>query len=291
MGGLVTAQTQAQANELESMYAALPGIVQDLLQEPFLWLDDKLKMVAGSPQELLDAGTQYQQLGYLINGLLVEDRADVAALGRSWTGEAHDAFANRMEDVDATMETLVGCLAAMPQLLQSGADACVEGADMIVELVVALLALALSTMAINLALSVITFGASLAAGAAEVLAEAAATMARVLQVVEKIAQVLAKIAQVLKKIAEVLRMVKTFFQEQQAGLKALQLMSKGVKGTEWLSAKGAFITAKVVLSKEIWAVTGGTVNIPGLAGPLSQAGKDYVHGVLDAGDAGEQAAP
>lgn len=194
-----------------------------------------------------------------------------------------------MGEVDAAIEALSTNLAAMPRLLQSGADACVEGANMIVELVVALLALALGTLAVSAALSVITFGASALAGAAGMLAEAASTMARVAQVVAKVARVLEKVEEVLRKIRAILLEVNKFFKEEQAALKSLKTMTKGARGRDWVDAKLAFGIRKAIVSKEIWAVTAGAVAIPGVLVPTAKAGLDYVDGVGHASDATKSA--
>jgi uncharacterized protein YukE len=283
----------APSNELETWYASLPGIVQDVLHEPFTWMNDGLKMVAGDPQSLVDAGGQYAALSAAVTHLLHEDRADVQSLAQSWSGPAYEAFAGRQGEAERALEALAAQLDALPQLLQSGAQACVDGANMIVEIVVALLTFALSTLAIDAALAVISYGASLAAAVVGVLVKAATSAARVAQVVEKVAQVLLKIEEILKKIVKVLQEASTFFIEQKEVLAEARAASKGAKGMDWVGAKVSAGILKTLASKEIWAVTGGQVKIPGAVGPLRQTGGDYLEGfdaATSAGDVADEAA-
>jgi uncharacterized protein YukE len=279
----------APSNELETWFTSLPGIVQDVLHEPFTWMNDGLKMVAGNPQALVDAGGQYAALSVAVTQLRDEARADAETLARSWSGPAHAAFANHHSEMDRALETLAGQLDALPQLLQSGAQACVDGANMIVEIVVALLTAALSTLVMDAALALISAGASLAAGVAEVLAEAAESAAEVAQVIEKVAQALVKVQEILQKIAEALREVKLFFDTTKESLAEARAASKGLKGMDWVGAKVSASIQKTIVGKEIWAVTGGQVAIPGMVGPLRQAGGDYVEGFDAAKTAGQAA--
>jgi WXG100 family type VII secretion target len=280
----------AQANELEAWFASVPGLVQDVLHEPYVWMDDKLRMVAGDPQALLDAGARYDALRQGVETLLGQDRSDVEALGGVWTGEAYEAFRAHLGEVEATLQTVSAQLGAMPDVLDAGARACVEGANMIVEIVVALLTLALGTLAVNVALSVLTFGASLAAMVAEWLAEAAVAAARVLQVLEKVAAVLTKVAEVLTRISRILAEVAEFFRTQKIALAEVKALSKGLSA-QALGNRATFMTMKWLLGKEIWAVTGGQVHIPGSVAPIRGAAGDYVDGyqaasaAVDAADA------
>jgi WXG100 family type VII secretion target len=280
---------QIEANKLEAMFASLPGVVQDVLYEPYSWMDDKLKMVAGNPEELLTAGSTYQSLAGAVAVLQQQAQGDVRALLATWQGEDATAYAGRMAELDDALTTLVDSLVKMPELLESGAQACVDGANMIVDIVVALIMFAIGTFVINAALSVITFGISMAAEVAEVLAEAAASMARALQVVQKVAQVLTKISNILLRIARVLDEVSDIF----AGLKALLAFTKmageGAVGLDWVAAKTVFGVQKAVAAKAVWAVTGGQVNIPGGVGKLFGGAGDYKDGWDAASDAQDQA--
>lgn len=282
--------TASQANELEAWFATLPSPVPDVLHEPYTWFDEALRMIAGDPQALVDAGVTYAALGQQVTALATQDRTDVAALAGLWQGEAYDAFAARMAALESELDTIAAQLAAMPEVLGAGATACVEGANLIVELVVALVVAVVSTFLLDLALAAITFGASMAAWAAETLAEAAVGLARAAQVVEKVAAVLVKVAEVLERVAVVLQRVATVVKEQREVLAAVEAASKGWwRGGPALGARAEFAALKWVLGKEVWAATGGAVSIPGILGPLRATGNDGVDAYGAASDAVEAA--
>jgi hypothetical protein len=46
-------------NELERRFSSLPGLAQEALREPFTWMNNALRQVAGEPQVPLVAGSRY----------------------------------------------------------------------------------------------------------------------------------------------------------------------------------------------------------------------------------------
>lgn len=277
------------ANKLENWFYSLPSLVQEVLHEPFTWMNDALRCVAGNPDALLAAGAQYVQLADAMHHLGQQQLGDRAALAGRWSGDAYDAFTDTMRHVEAQLDKLAEGTRHVKELLESGAHACVEGANMIIDIVTGLIMLALGTIAVNVALSVISLGTSLAAGAAEVIAEALVAVSRVARVLEKTAAILKKLSdmfvkleQLLRKITEVLKQIKEVLAESKA-------LAKTSTGWDKLGAKVSFGLQKTVVSKGIWAATGGTVNIPGTAGGLYHAGQEYVHGWQDVSEVEDEA--
>jgi uncharacterized protein YukE len=174
---------------------------------------------------------QYLQVADTVHQLGRQQLGDRSALAGRWSGDAYDAFTDRMRPVEAQHDKLAEAISQLKGLLESGAKACNDGADMIIDIVTSLIMVALGTIAVNVALSMITLGTCLAAGVAAVLAEAATAAARVARVIEKVALVLTKLAEVFVKLQQMLRRIAEFLKEIKAVLKDAELMAKTL---EWL---------------------------------------------------------
>jgi hypothetical protein len=277
------------ANKLEQWFSTLPQLVQETLHEPFSWMNNSLKAVAGHPEALLAAGDQYVQIAESVHLLGQQQLQHRSALAGQWRGDAYDAFTDRMQFVEAQLDKLGDAIKQVKDVLESGAKACVESANMIIDIVTSLIMFALGTIAVNLALSLVTLGTSLAAGVALVIARAVAAVARVARVVEKLAELLAKLAQVFLKLSRLLEKVAQVLREIKTVLKEAQLLAKTSKGWDKVGAKVSFGIQKTIVSKGIAVGTAGTINIPGAAGGLYHAGQEYVDGWQDAGDAQDEA--
>jgi hypothetical protein len=273
------------SNKLEQYFYSLPGIVQSTLHEPFTWMNDGLKSVAGQPEALLAAGPQYVQIAEAVHQLGQQQLTNRNALNGHWTGDAYDAFTGKMQEIESQLDKLADAIKQVKELLESGAKACVEGANMIIDIVTSLIMMAIGTLVVNLALSVITFGASLAAAAAEVIAEALVAVARVAKVLEKAAEILTKLAQLFMKLEKLLTKIAQILKEIKEVLAESNALAKSAKGWDKLGAKASFGIQKAIVSKGIWAASGGNVNIPGAAGGLYHAGQEYTDAYHDASDA------
>jgi uncharacterized protein YukE len=281
--------SEEYANKLEHWFYSLPSLVQEVLHEPFSWMNNALRSVAGQPDALLAAGSQCIQLGETIHQLSQQQQRDRASLAGHWSGDAYDGFTASMQHIEAQLDKLADGVRRVDELLKSGAHACLDSANMIIDIVTSLIMLALGTIAVNVALSVISLGTTPAAGVAEVIAQALAAAARVARVLEKTAQILEKLSELffklnrlLKQITEILKQIKEVLAESKA-------LAKTSQGWDKLGAKVSFGLQKTAVSKGIWAATGGTVNIPGTAGGLYHAGKEYVDGWQRAGDVQDEA--
>lgn len=274
------------SNQLESTFNSLPGWLQSPIRPIYEKMDEGLKWVAGHPEELLAAGEVYAQLGQQIQQLTQQQADDRAKLAGQWSGDSYEAFTAKMSEVEAKLGQLGDATAKTKQVLEAGARACVEGANAIIEIIVAVLAMLLAEIVINAALSVITFGASLAAMVAEGIATMLSGLARILSVVQRIARILERIAEIFRKIAAIFRQIKAFLEAIKELLAALKAWKKGAKGLEKVVAIGAHAGAKTAVAKGIQYGTGGTVEIPGMAGTGVKAGQDY----KDAWDAADDAA-
>lgn len=281
--------SEEAANKLESWYAGLPGIVQSTLHEPYQWIDDALRKVAGDPQALVDAAPHYLAYAQQVSRLAAAQLQDKAALNGHWEGEAFEAFSQSVTFIDQQLQQLEQSLENVPELLESGAQACVEGANMIIDLVTSLVMFAIGALITNLALSILTFGASLAAAVVEVMAEAAVTLARVAGVIEKVGAVLTKIANVLEKIAKILAKIRDLLQKLSKALDEEKAALKTYKGMEKVKNFATFTGKNVAVTEAIKYGTGGYDAPPGGVGKLYEGGKDYWEGYQDAGDAQDAA--
>jgi hypothetical protein len=273
------------ANKLEQWFHSLPGIVQSTLHEPFTWMNDGLKAVSGHPETLLAAGPQYVQIAESVHQLAQQQLQNRGALAGHWTGDAYDSFTDKMQHIEGQLDKLADAIKQVKDLLESGAKACVEGANMIIDIVTSLIMMAIGTLVVNLALSVITFGASLAAAAAEVIAEALVAVARVAKVLEKAAQILTKLAEMFMKLEKLLSKIAQILKEIKEVLAEANALAKTSKGWDKIGAKISFGIQKTIVSKGIWAGTGGQVNIPGTAGGLYHGTREYIDAYGDASDA------
>lgn len=281
--------SEQAANKLEAWYAGLPGIVQSTLHEPYQLMDNALRSVSGDPDALRAAAPHYAQYAQQVHQLAAAQLQDAAALTGHWSGDAADAFDQTVTFVDQQLQQLQTALTGVPELLESGAQACVEGANMIIDIVTSLVMFAIAILVTNLALSVLTFGVSLAAAVVEVLAEAAVGIARVASVVEKVAAVLEKIAAVLEKITKVLAKIRDLLQRLGKALDEEKAAVKTYKGVDRVKKQATFIGKNVAVSQVINYGTGGLDSPPGGVGKLFESGKDYYGGFTDAGDAQDTA--
>jgi uncharacterized protein YukE len=277
--------SEAAANKLETWYSGLPGIVQSTLHEPYSWMDNALRSVSGDPGALRAAAPHYVAYAVKVHQLAADELADKAALAGHWEGEAYDAFAQSVTFIDQQLQQLEAALRGVPELLESGAQACVEGANMIIDIVTSLIMFAIGILVTNLALSILTLGASLAAAVAEVLAEAAVGLARVASVVEKVGAVLEKIAAVLEKVAKILAKIRDLLQKLSKALDEEKAAVKTYKGLDRVKKQATFIGKNVAVSQAIKYGTGGYDSPPGGVGKLYEGGKDYYGAWQDADDA------
>lgn len=277
------------ANKLEHWFYSLPGFVQSALHEPFTWMNDGLKAVAGQPQELLVAGGHYIEIGEAVHRIGQQQLSSRLALAGHWSGDAYDAFSQKTLEIEQQLDKLAEAVKKAKELLESGAKACVEGANMIIDIVVTLIMLVLADLAVGVALSVLSFGATLAAMVAKWIADGVMALARVARVLQKTAQILEKLADIFYKLEKLFRTIARVLKELKEVLRDSLEFKKGAKGWDKVGATVSHGIVRGAMAKGIWAGTGGTVNIPGPVGSGYKAGKDYVEAWQDAGDATDAA--
>lgn len=275
----------AYANTLEQWFYSLPALVQEVLQEPFTWMNDVLKSVAGHPDALLAAVPHYLQYADTIRSLGAQQLHDRTQMNAYWSGDAQDAFSDRMHIVEAQLAKLAEAVTQIGQLLESGAKATADAADMIIDIAVGLIMLALRTIPVNVALSVITAGTTLAAGVAYVIAEAARRAARIVRVLERTAQILDKIADMLTKLKELMPRIADALRKIKSDLAEAKARTKTATGMEKVRAHADFQSQKAAVVTGISVATGGTVQIPTAGDSLYQAGQEYIDGRQHAADA------
>jgi len=277
--------SEQYANKLEAWFSSLPSLVQEVLHEPFTWMNDGLKSVSGNPQALLTAAPQYLQIADTVSRLGREQLNDRNALIGRWSGDAFDAFSAQMDHITDQFSQLAHAIGQVEDLLKSGAKACVDGANMIIDLVTSLIMFALGLIAVNVALSIITLGSSLAASVALVVARAAQTLAKVARVIEKVAEVLTKLASLFKRLHEILKKVTELLKQLETYLKEEKAAAKAAKGMDRLRKTAVFTGKNAAVSQAIKYGTGALVAPPGVGGSVYHGLRDYSEGWTDAGDA------
>lgn len=280
--------TDRYANKLETWFAGLPSLVQEVLHEPFSWMNDGLKSVSGDPQALVAAAPGYVRIADAVVAIGSQQRADRDTLGGLWADDAFSAFSARIDEIDQQILQLADGVRQVTGLLEQGAQACVEGADMIVDLVTSLIMFALSLIAVNVALSIVTLGTSLAAGVAAVVARAATTLAKVARVVEKVAQVLTRLANTFRRIEAVLKRVVELLKKLETYLKTAKAQAKAAKGMDGIRKNAIFTAQNTAVSEAIKIGTFGAVAPPGAGGAAFGAGRNYVEGVVAANRARDE---
>jgi uncharacterized protein YukE len=276
------------ANKLEQWFNSLPGIVQSALHEPFTWMNDGLKAVAGQPQELVAAGGLYVQIGEAVHQLGQQQLADRSALVGYWTGDAYAAFSQKMQHLEEQLDKLGEAIKKAKDLLEAGANACVEGANMIIDIVTSLIMFVLADLAVSVALSFFTFGASLAAGVSLWIAKAAQAASKVARVLEKAAEILRKIANLFVKLQKLFETIARVLKEIKEVLKDSLAAKRAATGWDKVGATVSHGITRTVISNGIKVGTAGAISIPGPLGSAYRAGEDYVDAHQDASHAVEQ---
>jgi uncharacterized protein YukE len=263
------------SNLLEQQFHRLPGFLQGLLRDPFNWIDDVVRDIAGQPEELLNAGAGYAALGRQISQLGAEQYQDrTAILAKAWQGQAYEAFSAQMTGIEQRIETLATATAQTQPLLEAAAQACTQSADVIVEIVEGTISFIIQDAVISGLASLFTFGAAAAAGAAAAVAEFATACDEVGGVVARLAALLEKVAALLAKIDEICT-------EAALYLKKLQVALKEAKGFQKLLPK----LQRTGINMGVRAAAGTALDgkpFPGPAGGAYGAARSAYRGYQDA---------
>lgn len=277
----------AYENELEQQFGQLPGFLQDVLREPFNWIDGVLKDIAGNPQQLLAAGEHYAAMGKQVSQLseqAAQDRQSI--LSGAWEGQAYQQFSSKLAQAEQQITALGQSIAQTQPLLESAAQACAESASAIVSIVEGVVSFLLQDAIISGVTAVISFGASAAAGAAAAVAKAAEACEEIGGIVARLTSVLEKVAAMLEKIAAIVSKAERFMKELQEALKA----SKGLK--PWLTKSGFITKAEgSLVATGVRTVAGEALvgsPFPGIAGGVVHAAEDGYKADQEARQAGEQ---
>lgn len=273
----------AYQNELEQQFSRLPGFLQDVLRDPFNWVDGILKDIAGNPEQLASAGEAYAALGRQITQLGTQQAQDrQSILNGAWDGQAYQAFSAKMVQVEQQIDSLGRAAGQTQQLLDSAAQACTESADAIVSIVEGVISFALQSAIIAGVTSLITFGASAAADAALIVAKFADACEEIGGIVARLSTVLEKIANVLADLARIGARVAKYLKD----------LKDALKDAKWLSKEGFPIKAQgSAIAGAVRAATGEPLigsPFPGIVGGLGHAAVDGYEGVKDAQHAKEQ---
>lgn len=279
----------AYQNELETQFARLPGFLQDVLRDPFNWVDGVIKDIAGQPEQLTSAGAEYTALGQQITRLGQEQAHDrQSILNGAWEGQARDSFSAQMAQVEQQMASLGQATAQTRELLDSAAQACTESASMIVEIVEGVISFVLQDAVISGLASLVTFGGAAAAGAAAAVAKFASACEKIGGIAERLGTVLEKVASMLEKLAEICRTVVTKMRELQNAVKAAK-KEHGMLATFTKDGVRPMMTRSAINTAVRGAAGEGLVGspIPGLGGGIEHAGKDGYQAVKDVQQADE----
>lgn len=261
-------------NLLEQQFSRLPGFIQAVLRDPFNWVDDFVRDVAGQPAELVNAGTGYAALGKQIDAIGTAQEQDRASiLGPAWSGPAYNAFSAQMAQIEQRISTLGQASAQTQPLLDSAAKACAQSADIIVEIIEGFVSWVLQDLIVSTVLAFFSFGASEAAGAAIAVARFADVCDEIGGIGRQLATVLEKIAELLADLSKICKAIATFLTDLQKSLKE----AKGLERLAAIMKRAAVTTA--VRDGGSYAIDGGS-----FPGPVGAGAGVVTHGYHAIGD-------
>lgn len=94
-----------------------------------------LEQVAGDPDALRQAAAEFSLMGEGVRQVATDHSACVAAVGTSWSGEAHTAFATEMGKVGGALEDLAHGFDKLRDLLIEAADVSAAAFNLILDII------------------------------------------------------------------------------------------------------------------------------------------------------------
>ncbi|MGR6316700.1 WXG100 family type VII secretion target [Micromonospora soli] len=241
------------------------------LSQAVLWpFEQLLELVAGEPDDLMQAAQLALTTGEAVRQIAGEQIADRARLRGAWDGDAADKFHESMAAVEEAIEELAKGLDGTKEVLVDAANAAVDAFNLLVELILEFLLWFLTEVIIAAVAAVLSAGVTLAATVVRVLARLATTVGRMVKIVARFAEILTKLVTKLEKVAELLTRYRKLVMELRKAKKAYRAWNKSGYTKEALQFK---LRRTAILFPGRYAINHvSPVNVPGIGGALLDTG-------------------
>ncbi|WP_188037654.1 WXG100 family type VII secretion target [Actinotalea sp. JY-7885] len=238
-------------DKINGWMAPLDGLVDAVLRPVVAPLADMFDSVTGDSEEVRSTAQRWRDLATTLDQLVDHHRDVLQPLAGAWEGDAHEAFAASMKELQTKVEGLADSTRETAEFLDDAAMEVETAEELVATIIRELIEWALLSLVVGAALSVVTLGASAAAGAAAAAARGAVAYS-------KIATVLAKVASLLTQLANLLRAVNKMKFFSRNGFLIKTLLVKGL-----------------ILKPVVQPLTGLS------ASPLTEAGRTGLQGLRD----------
>ncbi|MFE9691645.1 WXG100 family type VII secretion target [Micromonospora sp. NPDC005806] len=241
------------------------------LSQAVLWpFEQLLELVAGEPDDLMQAAQLALTTGEAVRQIAGDQIADRARLRGAWDGDAADKFHESMAAVEEAIEELAKGLDGTKEVLVDAANAAVDAFNLLVELILEFLLWFLTEVIIAAVAAVLSAGVTLAATVVRVLARLATTVGRMVKIVARFAEILTKLVTKLEKVAELLTKYRKLVMELRKAKKAYRAWNKSGYTKEALQFK---LRRTAILFPGRYAINHvSPVNVPGIGGALLDTG-------------------
>lgn len=265
-----TEALQRNKTYFEQIVSGTPDPFKPLSQAVLWPFEQLLELVAGEPDDLMQAAQLALTTGEAVRQLAGDQIADRARLRGAWDGDAAEKFHASMEAVEEAIEELAKGLDGTKEVLVDAANAAVDAFNLLVELILEFLLWFLTEVIIAAVAAVLSAGVTLAATVVRVLARLATTVGRMVKIVARFAEILTKLVTKLEKVAELLTRYRKVVMELRKAKKAYKAWNKSGYTKEALQFK---LQRTAILFPGRFAINHvSPVNVPGIGGALLDTG-------------------
>ncbi|MFG2054067.1 WXG100 family type VII secretion target [Micromonospora sp. NPDC048930] len=265
-----TEALQRNKTYFEQIVSGTPDPFKPLSQAVLWPFNELLELVAGEPDDLMQAAQLALTTGEAVRQIAGEQVADRARLRGAWDGDAAEKFHASMEQVEEAIEELAKGLDGTKEVLVDAANAAVDAFNLLVELILEFLLWFLTEVIIAAVAAFLSAGISLAATVVRVLARLATTVGRMVKIVARFAEILTKLVTKLEKVAQLLTKYRKTVMELRKAKKAYRAWNKSGYTKEALQFK---LKRTAILFPGKYAINKvSPVNVPGIGGALLDTG-------------------
>jgi hypothetical protein len=257
----------------EQLVAWCPEPFKGLTQAVLWPFEQLLELVAGEPDDLIEAARQAALTGDRVRAAAGQHRQNVALLTPHWRGPACDAFKGPMEEFACAVEDLADGFKQLAEILVEAANASVEAFNLLCEIIFEFILWYVAELIIAAVAAAVSFGASAVAFAVRAVARLAATLGRMWRVIGRFATVLGRLATRIGKVAELL---------MKYASKMKQLFAMKRQFSPFKKAMYSRAGLNFQMEKFLWSLPGklainlaSPINIPGLGGATLDAVVGY----------------
>ncbi|MCW3838816.1 WXG100 family type VII secretion target [Micromonospora yasonensis] len=265
-----TEALQRNKTYFEQIVSGTPDPFKPLSQAVLWPFEQLLELVAGEPDDLMQAAQLALTTGEAVRQIAGDQIADRARLRGAWDGDAAEKFHASMEQVEEAIEELAKGLDGTKEVLVDAANAAVDAFNLLVELILEFLLWFLTEVIIAAVAAFLSAGISLAATVVRVLARLATTVGRMSKIVARFAEILTKLVTKLEKVAQLLTKYRKTVMELRKAKKAYKAWNKSGYTKEALQFK---LKRTAILFPGKYAINKvSPVNVPGIGGALLDTG-------------------